>query len=276
MTSTEPVLRLLQDASRNVEVPLDLVDRVRRGGRRRLVRRRRALLVGAALVPVLAVTGTTIVVRSAHSGRPSPVAASPTTSTSSATPAQRVQDLGSTRVFTTGRVGIFQPGAPLDRAPTQLMISKTVTDDLEQQKATAVLAVLPLADVPPSCVRRVTLNLDVGATTGSPAEVGVYPGAATSLVENGTPRSGEDDAAFLLDVQPRGLVTLSRPGPTSVDVTDLYRLWAAGRPFPSGHQVPAGTPLLLVLRPSAADPGVWTVLLSSSPDIAYVSDPACR
>lgn len=273
MTTNDPLLRLLQDVSRDVEVPADLVERVRRGGRRRLHRRRRALLVSAALVPALAVAGTTIVVRGAQHGRPSSVALPQTTTTASAEPAERVQSSESTRVFTTGRVGYFQPGAPLDRTPAQLIISKTVTDDLEQ--ATAVLAVLPLADVAPSCVRRVTLDLDVRAVTGVPASLGVYPGAATSLAENGTPRSGEDDAAFLLDIQPRGLVTVRGSGPTSIDITDLYRLWAAGRPFPSGHQVPAGTPLVLVLRPSGGEVGTWTVLLASSPDISYVSDPAC-
>jgi hypothetical protein len=67
------------------------------------------------------------------------------------------------------------------------------------------------------------------------------------------------------------------PGLQDVDVTELARTWSAGGPFPStGRRIEPGTPLLLVLRPTAADAGSWDVTLGSPPALTYRSTPGCR
>jgi len=208
-----------------------------------------------------------------------PPAAPATTSgpgpTPSAVPPAVLQTVTASRVFTAG--GLFGDSTSLQRNPSALRMTKTVTSEYGQDDATALLVVFPLATVGPACVQRASLELDVTAMTGTPAEIGVYPGAATSLVKGRLPPAGEDSVAVLVDNRPRGVVRLTGSGRVEVDVTELYRVWATGGPFPSTERtLRAGTPLLLVLRPAGADDGVWTVTLGAAPTLTYLTTPGCR
>ena len=63
----------------------------------------------------------------------------------------------------------------------------------------------------------------------------------------------------LIDIRPRGEATVTADRAwMRFDVTELYRTWAEGGPFPSqGHTVEPGTPLVVDVRPdSFAEPDV--------------------
>ena len=165
----------------------------------------------------------------------------------------------------------------LRRQPPQLSVVKNVGERLRPQDASALLVVLPLAATDPACIRSASLALDISTVTGGPAEVGIYPGAATSLIDDRVPASGADDVAAILDNRPRGVAKVTAPGLQTVDVTELARTWSTGGPFPStGRRIEPGTPLLLVLRPTTAAPGIWTVTFRSPPTLTLRSTPACR
>lgn len=159
--------------------------------------------------------------------------------------------------------------------PSSPVIVKQVNADLSVQDAAGLVVVLPLADAPTSCVQRAVLRLDVREAVGE-ALLGVYPGAAVSLVEGRLPPTGADDAARLLDNRPRGTAVVTAPGPVEVDITSLYLLWAKGAAFPSqGRYVRVGTPLVLVLRPTAADAGIWRLGLGGRPAVRYGTTAGC-
>ena len=244
------------------------------GGRRGVVLAASALTAVAVLGAggVAAVTGAPATPTTPSASPSSSPAATPPVTTPPALVRETVQ---ATRLHA-ARGDAFFEHATLVRDPAALTIVKDVGERLDPQEAAALLVVLPLARAAPDCVRSASLTLDVAATAGSPAEVGVYPGAATSLVDGGVPASDERSAASLVDNRPRGVATVSGPGPVEVDVTELARTWTAGGPFPStGRRVEPGTPLLLVLRPTAADPGRWTVTLAGPPTLTYGSEPGC-
>ena len=170
----------------------------------------------------------------------------------------------------------FQRGTVLQRDPKTMFVSKDISDDLSRRKAAALLVVMPLVQRP-KCMQEATLVLDVAAISGTRAEVGVYPGAATSLVEGRLPPAGDADVTRLVDNRPRGVAEISGGGSVRVDVTALAKTWAAGGPFPSmGREIESGKPLLLVLRPTDAAAGAWTVRLASAPTLTYLSKPDCR
>lgn len=247
--------------------------------------RRRWLLVAAALVGAVALGAGGFVAMSAPvaSPRPGPDAVGPTSAAmpTAAAPTRSPsppweQRVSAVRVFSAVGDAFFQD-ARLQRRPQSLVISKDVGEQLSPQVARALLVVIPVVAADPACAQQATLALDVAATTGGPAEVGVYPGAATSLVDDRLPASGEADVAALLDIRPRGVAMVTEPGLQYVDITALARTWTTGGPFPStGRRVEPGTPLLLVLRPTAANAGVWSITLSGPPTLTFRSEPACR
>jgi hypothetical protein len=99
------------------------------------------------------------------------------------------QTVQAVRVFGADGDAFFQD-ATLQRQPQELSVVKDVGLELEPQDASALLVVLPLGEASPACLQQAWLTLDVAGLTGGPAEVGVYPGAATSLVEDRCPRRG--------------------------------------------------------------------------------------
>jgi hypothetical protein len=117
---------------------------------------------------------------------------------------------------------------------------------------TAVL-VFPLIPQPAGCLQRVRLRLRVLGGQGPRAELAVYPSALLSLAKGQPPDPIPWET--LIDNQPRGLAVVPLGVRwAEVDVSLLYRTWAGGIEFPSaGRRVPAGTPLVVSIRP----PG-WT------------------
>jgi len=242
--------------------------------------RRRVVLAAVAGVVALGAGGVAALTSGAASpGRATAVPSSSPAAPSAAAPPPAplvVQNVQATRLYT-ARGDAFFDTSTLQRDPQELVVTKQVGEQLRPQDAGALLVVLPLAASAPACVQQASLALDVAATIGGPAEVGIYPGAATSLVAGRLPPSGEADVAAILDNRPRGVAEVTGPGPVEVDVTALARTWTAGGPFPStGREIEPGTPMLLVLRPTGAGPGTWTVTLASPPALTYRSTPGCR
>lgn len=241
-------------------------------------RRQQVVLAGALVgVAVLGLAGAAALASAPTAptrAAGSPSAAAPRSAAPAAGPLVEAT-VQAAQVFAASGDAFFDT-ATLQRSPEELAVVKDVGELLDPQDARALLVVLPLPAGGPACLQAARLTLDVAATTGGPAEVGVPPGAATSLVEDRLPPSGEADVAAILDSRPRGVAQVTGPGAVPVDVTSLVRTWAAGGSFPStGRQVEPGTPLLLVLRPTAADPGRWTVTLASPPAMTYRSTPGC-
>jgi hypothetical protein len=117
---------------------------------------------------------------------------------------------------------------------------------------TAVL-VFPLITKPARCLEEVRLRLRVLGGRGPVAELAVYPSALLSLAEGRRPDPLPSET--LIDNRPRGLADVPLdPGWAEIDITELYRTWAGGADFPSeARQIPAGTPLVVSIRPPA-----WT------------------
>ena len=137
-----------------------------------------------------------------------------------------------------------------------------------------VVAVFPLPDRGSACLLRAGLVLDADAVTGE-APVAAYPGAATSLADGVLPPRGQADAALVLSHRPRGLGVVAAPGTVEVDVTDVYRRWERGGPFPStGRTVRDGTPLVLVIRTPSADQG-GQLTLGEVPVLRVQLGPTC-
>jgi hypothetical protein len=146
---------------------------------------------------------------------------------------------------------------------------------------TAVL-VFPLISRPADCLQRVGLRLRVLGGRGRHADLAVYPSALLSLAKGRRPDRLPWET--LIDNRPRGLADVPPdPGWVEIDITELYRTWAAGADFPSvGRHVPAGTPLVVSLRP----PG-WTqerdfvrsfgsaAAGANAPRLAWTADGAC-
>jgi hypothetical protein len=84
-----------------------------------------------------------------------------------------------------------------------------------------------------------------------------YPSWLTSLAtDRPTTRIGDET---LIDNRPRGTGTLTADRAwMRFEITDLYRTWARGGPFPSqGRAIEPGTPLVVDVRPEAwAEPYV--------------------
>jgi len=170
------------------------------------------------------------------------------------------------RVF--GVASSSSSGPVLRTDPTELVVGKAI-DPYPRSELQEVVVVLPLAGVRTRCVQAATLQLRVAGVQGT-GQVGVYPSAATSLAEGRLPPGGQADAARLLDNRPRGVAVIKSAGVVEIDVSALYRLWAAGTPFPSqGRYVSAGTPLVLVVRPTDLTSGRWRVALRQPPHMQY-------
>jgi hypothetical protein len=113
---------------------------------------------------------------------------------------------------------------------------------------TAVL-VFPLIPKPTRCLQQVWLRLRVLGGQGPIAELGVYPSALLSLAKGRRP--DQIPAETLIDNRPRGLSDVRLEVRwAEIDITELYRTWADGAPFPSMQRsIPKGTPLVVSIRP---------------------------
>jgi len=117
--------------------------------------------------------------------------------------------------------------------------------------STNLLLVFPLLRAPPDCVRQVVLWLRVLARDRRAGVIAAYPSLLVPLAAGRTvaPVGGET----LVDNRPRGTGTLTGGGTwMRFDLTDLYRTWASGGPFPSRlRRIPRGTPLVVDIRPES-------------------------
>jgi hypothetical protein len=127
----------------------------------------------------------------------------------------------------------------------------------------AIALVFPLLRQPARCVQRVELRLRLLGGRGKEATLAVYPSARLSLAAGRRPASASDS---LIDNRPRGVAEVPLGAPWAVvDISELYRTWARGGPFPSEHaEIPAGTPLVVIVRPPAYDDPT----LGGAPDFA--------
>jgi hypothetical protein len=152
--------------------------------------------------------------------------------------------------------------------PIRSAVPRVLAVNLPETSNAAVstfVVVFPLGRAPTSYLRRVELQLRVldgrGAERGG--ALAVYAAKALSLA-SGRLGSVQGIDAYVA-IRPRGIAEVpSDPGWAGIDVTDLYKLWARGGPFPNGETVPRGTPLVVEVRPPSY------AVASSGPDSPFV------
>jgi hypothetical protein len=196
-------------------------------------------------VLALVAAGCTVRVRPdpTTSAGPGPVAAATTTATGPATHGTTVASRAFTLVRGNDRTRVG-PAAP---GPLPVAMRGTV-ESLDE--AVGLVLVFPLLRARPACVRQVELWLRVLRLDPVP-DLAAYP---SSLVALASPRPatrvGSDT---LLDNRPRGTGSLTGDRQwLDFDITELYRTWAEGGPFPSlDRTVPRGTPLVVDVRAAA-------------------------
>ena len=137
--------------------------------------------------------------------------------------------------------------------PGPLPVALRRVGELDTQGINLVL-VFPLLEARPRCVREVELWLRV-LRFQPQFHIAAYPSGLVSLAsDRPTTRAS---SVVLIDIRPRGeaIVTADRAW-MHFDVTELYRTWAEGGPFPSQQRtVEPGTPLVVDVRPdSFAEP----------------------
>ena len=170
--------------------------------------------------------------------------------------------------------------------PRALVIAKDIPSVLGHGLFVSTLMVFPLVAASPECVEHVQLRLHTLAVEGpSQATVAVYPSAALSLAAGHVPAATSGGPSALLDNRPRGLATVTPTSSSTVliDITDLYRTWASGGPFPSqGRSVPPGTPLVVSVGPPMRDAGAFTTRVSGlvgpqseRPSLTWTAHPGC-
>lgn len=145
------------------------------------------------------------------------------------------------------------PGGPVRPAgPGPLPVALRQVGELDAEGVNLLL-VFPLLKRP-RCVRQVDLWLRV-LRYQPQFHIAAYPSGLVSLVsDRPTTRA---PSVVLIDIRPRGEATVTADRAwMRFDVTELYRTWAEGGPFPSqGRTVEPGTPLVVDVRPdSFAEP----------------------
>jgi hypothetical protein len=155
--------------------------------------------------------------------------------------------------FTTGR-----------RTETTLDVGKSISGSAHDEIRQAAL-VFPRPRLRPSCVTRATLELTVtGGRHLGLAELAVYPSDESNYLGFADVANSGLDLSRLVDNRPRGYAPDVTTGRLRIDVTDLYRTWAAGGPFPGqGRTVNRHWPMGVVVRPPAADDGSYDVLIAN-------------
>lgn len=225
-------------------------------GRRRRGWSRPAAPILALCAAVALVAGCTVRIRPEPPPTSGAAGAAPAAATSTTLgPAIRGTTLAS-RAFTLergwpeGRVRPARAGA--------LPLAMRRSDSSEDQDETVnLLLVFPLLRTPPRCVRQVDLWLRVlrfdHQFRHQEPQIGAYPSKLVSLASaRPATRTGFET---LIDNRPTGTGYLTPDDAwMHFDITELYRTWAEGGPFPSAlGTVPEGTPLVVDVR--ATDDG---------------------
>jgi hypothetical protein len=213
-------------------------------------RRRWPRPVGALALVLALATGCTV------RARPEPAPTSTTArpvvaaTTTTAGPSVRGTTVAA-RAFTLARGWSGGPVRPAGPGPLAVALRQVGELDAE---GVNLLLVFPLLKARPRCVRRVELWLRV-LRHQPQFHIAAYPSGLVSLAsERPTTRAG---SVVLIDIRPRGVATVTADRAwMRFDVTELYRTWAEGGPFPSQQRtVEPGTPLVVDVRPdSFAEP----------------------
>jgi hypothetical protein len=139
---------------------------------------------------------------------------------------------------------------PAEGGPLPVAMRRHPGTDTDEM-VTLVL-VFPLLRAPPDCVRQVELWLRVlrfdHQFRYQDPQLAAYPSALVSLASARPPsRAGPET---LLDNRPKADGELTRDEAwMHFELTELYRTWAEGGPFPSRWRtVPKGTPLVVDIR----------------------------
>jgi hypothetical protein len=156
-----------------------------------------------------------------------------------------------TRAFTFAR---GWPGGPVRPAgPGPLPVAMRQVGEVVAEGVNLLL-VFPLLKARPRCVRQVDLWLRV-LRYQPQFHIAAYPSKLVSLAsDRPAARVGSET---LIDNRPRGDATVTTDRAwMRFDVTELYRTWADGGPFPSQlRTVRRGTPLVVDVGPdSFAEP----------------------
>jgi hypothetical protein len=242
------------------------------------MRSRRQLLLAAALAASMVVAGCVSVT-------PDPAHPPPASEPAPTRPPGPVS--GTTRASGSYMMsGAFSPSSFPPGGSRVFTVSKLSPppDTIEPFRSalTAVL-VFPLITRPADCLQQVRLRLRVVGGRGPHADLAVYPSALLSLAKGRRPDRLPWET--LIDNRPRGLAEVPLDaGWAEIDITELYRTWAGSAESPSaGRHVPAGTPLVVSIRPPA-----WTeerdfvrefdgaAAGANAPQLAWTTDGACR
>jgi hypothetical protein len=260
-------------------VPPDLAAAQRRA---RAVTARRRLAAGALGAAAVAVTGALTVLPGPSgadrleqryaSPPPDPQPTAPPSavpSTIRELPAERLVQLVGGRFGTS--TARFHMGPPL-RVGKDLRAGTPPADD----EFSSVAVVFDTTRTDADCLDRAVLRLRVQPGADAGGEIAAYASAARSLALGQEPPAGSGGPATLLDNRPRGTATIKPGGDAlELDVTDLTRLWISGDAFPStGRRVPAGSPLVLLVRPPDATDGTYgTDVLAAA--LVMTETPSC-
>lgn len=156
----------------------------------------------------------------------------------------------------------------LGQAPESsgLVVSKSATPR-------SIVVVFPLAPTRVDCLYRATIDLEIGSVQGRP-EVNAYPAADFRAAAQG----GAAISTRVLDVAHKASGGSVGKGRLLLDAGDLYASWIEGfrEQTGTGHKlVPAGTPLVTVLRRPDDTDGAWSFTLKRRPTITYEVADSC-
>src|SRR4051794_14294084 len=159
-----------------------------------------------------------------------------------------------------------------------LQLGKNI-DDVRSAMSQVAL-IFPAPQERPRCIQRVDLSVTATGIRGVGAEIAAYASDEANYLAAAHVPASALDLSRLIDNRPRGYLADVRPGAIRIDITDLYRTWAAGGPFPSQQRfVNRHSPFGVILRPSAADEGRWTLTLANTfaqrPRLRVWVDEAC-
>jgi hypothetical protein len=199
-----------------------------------------------AVLAVLAVAAAGCTIRARPEPTPTSVGSRPVAATTTTGPVSHGVTIAS-RAFTLVRGESRAQLGPAGPGALPVAVRGPDEDDADQVDIVLVFA---LMRTPPPCVRQVELRLRVvrfDYPTREP-DLAAYPSSLVSLVSaRPATRVGSET---LLDNRPRGVGSLTQDRDwLHFDITERYRTWAEGGPFPSlDRAVPQGTPLVVDVR----------------------------
>ena len=171
------------------------------------------------------------------------------------------------RAFTLVRASWDGSIRPAAGGPLPLAMRRR--DDAYADEMVALVLVFPLLRVPPDCVRQVELWLRVlrfdHQFRYQDPQLAAYPSLLVSLA-SARPATQVGDET-LLDNRPNGDAELTRDEAwMHFNLTELYRTWAEGGPFPSRSRiVRRGTPLVVDVRATDFGQQLFEARIAPSP-----------